>query len=237
MSTPASRFEAKFDRSTKTYKVYAVLSDRKWHCRECEYVHVGTTQIAGGSGIQGLQRGSGQRPGMDIKSDNHLCRHCGRTTRHDRWNGQFKESTTPGTMPRKFQKRVLELFCYRDVVENTERTAAHLTIDHKFPSLRWDGETAKAQTEYGDMTDGDIKDRFQLLKKSNGSASHNLLKSRACENCYKKGKRGTPFGISFFYSGTRDWSAAKRDPAGCRGCGWYDFEQWRAALNAKLRGT
>lgn len=231
-------FEAKFNRDTKTYRVYLVLSDRRWHCRGCEYGHIGITQIAGGSGIQGLQRGSGERPGMDIRSENHLCRHCGRTTRHDRWNGQLKETTTPGTMPKNFQKRVLRLLGYRDVVENTERTASHLTIDHKLPMLRWDGRTAKAQTGYGSMTDDDIRGTFQLLKKSNGSVSHNLLKSRACEECYKKGKRGTPFGISFFYAGTRDWSAAgKTDPSGCHGCGWYDFGRWRAALNAKLRGV
>ncbi len=51
------------------------------------------------------------------------------------------------------------------------------------------------------MSNEDIRDKFQLLKKSNGSVSHNLLKSRACENCYKKGQRGTPFGIQFFYAG------------------------------------
>ena len=230
-------FAAKFSQGTKIYQVYLVLSDRKWHCRECEYRHVGTTQIAGGSGIQGLQRGSKNRPGMEIQSENHLCRHCGRITRQDRWNGQFKESTMPGTMPKKFQKKVIELLGSRDVVENTERTASHLTIDHKLPMLRWDGETTKIQTRYDSMTDDDIRNTFQLLKKSNGSVSHNLLKSRACETCYKKGKRGTPFGISFFYSGARNWSANKHDPAGCYGCGWYDFDKWRTALNAKLRGV
>ena len=175
---------------------------------------------------------------MEIQSENHLCVRCDRTTRQDRWNGQFKESTMPGTMPRSFQKRAISILGSRDVVENTERAASHLTIDHKLPMIRWDAETSKAQTDYASMTDDDITNTFQLLKKSNGSVSHNMLKSRACEACYKKGKRGTPFGISFFYSGTRDWSASdKQDPAGCHGCGWYDFGKWRTALNARLHST
>jgi len=85
------------------------------------------------------------------------------------------------------------------------------------------------------MTDNDIRQKFQVLKKSNGSVSHNLLKSRACEHCFSTGARGTPFGIQFFYQGGPQWEPTNRkDPAGCIGCGWYDFGQWRSELNSTL---
>ena len=69
-------FEASFDTDRKVYKVFAVLRDQQWHCRGCEYAHVGTTQIAGGAGIQGLQRGTRSRPGMIIDSGDHYCAEC-----------------------------------------------------------------------------------------------------------------------------------------------------------------
>lgn len=102
---------------------------------------------------------------------------------------------------------------------------------------RWSAETSRQQTDYSDMTDGDIRGRFQLLKKSNGHVSHNLLKSRACENCYESNNRGTPFGISYFYAGNDRWQGINAmDAEGCIGCGWYDFAMWRSSLNRKLRG-
>ena len=43
-------------------------------------------------------------------------------------------------------------------------------------------------------------------------------------------------GIKFYYAGDESWPfdcPAKGPEAeqGCYGCGWYDFETWRAALN------
>ena len=229
-------FESKFNKSTKTYKVFCVLKDEQWHCRECEYRHIGITQIAGGSGIQGLQRGSSNRDGMEIESANLICKECDKTTRHDKWNGQFKSPTAPKSMPKGFQKRVLQILRSKDIVEGTERTASHITIDHKLPMLRWDSDMSERQTNYQNMTDDDIRESFQLLKKSNGSVSHNLLKSRSCEACWKTGKRGTPFGIKFFYKGDNKWEPKNKcDPSGCVGCGWYDFDLWRKHLNSRIR--
>ena len=230
-----SDFESKFTKGTKTAGVFEILKDRQWHCRECEYRHLNITQIAGGSGIQGLQRGGSNRDGLKIDSDNHLCGNCGRTTRHDKWTGDFNRAVNAKSMPDKFQKRALSLFKYRDIVENSERTAGHLTIDHKFPGIRWTSETKKQQTDYANMSDADILKHFQLLKKSNGTGSHNHLKSRSCEDCFKYGRRGTPFGIKFFYKGGSKWAPAnKQDPTGCIGCGWYDFDLWRKKLNKSL---
>lgn len=135
-------------------------------------------------------------------------------------------------MPRAFVQRVMKVFESRDVIQGTERPANQLTIDHKLPMIRWSEETSDALTDYGSMNEDDIKNHFQLLKKSNGSVSHNLLKSRACERCYKTGRRGQPFGIAFYYSGGAKWQPVdKKDPSGCIGCGWYDFALWRQNLN------
>ncbi len=138
-------------------------------------------------------------------------------------------------MSTDFARRVIQLLGSKDIIENTKRMPNQLTIDHKLPMLRWNSITSDEQTSYNNMDDSDIKEKFQLLKKSNGSVSHNLLKSRSCEVCWKTGKRGKPFGIAFYYSGTEKWgSLNKDDPEGCRGCGWYDFDAWRTELNKKL---
>ncbi len=229
-------FDDCFDQTTKVYKVYLVLKDKQWHCRECEYTHVQTTQIAGGSGIQGLQRGSGKRKGMEIESGNHFCRKCEKQTRQDRWTGNFHEPIKAPSMPSGFAHKAVRLLGSRDIVEKTERPHNQLTIDHKLPMIRWNEQSNKEQVDYGNMTDDGIRDKFQLLKKSNGSVSHNLLKSRSCETCYKTGKRGTPFGVVFFYSGSQRWGPKDKDDAsGCIGCGWYDFDLWRTELNKHIR--
>ncbi len=235
MMTP-SEFEATFDTGTKVYKVFMVLRDMQWHCRGCEYSHVETTQIAGGAGIQGLQRGTKSRHGLVIDSDNHFCPRCDAMTRHDRWNGNFEQSIPSPSMPRSFAKRAVSLLGSRDVIEQTERASSQLTVDHKVPMLRWTSDEQAVQSSYSSMSDADIRARFQLLKKSNGSVSHNLLKSRACEKCFRTGRRGTPLGIVFFYAGGPRWEPAdKKDAGGCIGCGWYDFDEWRRCLNQRLQ--
>ena len=50
------KFEALFNKNTKSWLVYLVLKDKKWHCRSCEYQHVESGQIAGGAGIQGIAK-------------------------------------------------------------------------------------------------------------------------------------------------------------------------------------
>lgn len=234
--TELSEFEATFDTNTKIYKVFMVLHDMQWHCRSCEYGHVESTQIAGGAGIQGLQRGTNSRPGLDIKSDDHYCVQCDAITRQDRWTGNYERAIPSLSMPSTFVRRAVRLLGRRDIVEQTERPIGQLTVDHKVPTLRWNPDEQATQVAYSSMSDDDIRANFQLLKKSNGSQSHNLLKSRACESCYRTGKRGTPLGIVFFYAGGPCWEPAeKKDPSGCVGCGWYDFDEWRRCLNQRLR--
>ena len=139
-------------------------------------------------------------------------------------------------MPRAFARKALAVFGSRDVIENTERAGNQLTIDHKLPMIRWNTATSQRLTAYAQMDEDDINEHFQLLKKSNGSVSHNLLKSRACERCFKTGRRGQPFGIAFFYDGGPRWRPKdKKDPAGCIGCGWYDFALWQERLNELIK--
>ena len=224
-----------FEEGTKVGAVFDILSDRQWHCRTCEYKHIGSTQIAGSGGIQGLKRGNRHRPGLEIKSGNHFCKTCETTTYQDKWTGQVVESVIVGSMPQAFMRRVVEALGSRDVVDRSARRPHELTVDHKLPMIRWSNEESKRQTDYGSMSDADIRQMFQLLKASNGSVSHNLLKSRACERCFKTGKRGKPLGIAYFYSGGERWEPKdKKDSAGCVGCGWHDFAEWRSNLNKIL---
>ena len=231
-----SEFEKMFKADTKIHGVFLVLKDQQWHCRECEYHNLKIVQIAGGGGIQGLQRGSGARPGMEIDSANHLCLKCKKQTRHDKWKGQFVSAIQSSGMRPEFVRRAVNLLGNRDIVEGTERPINQLTLDHKLPMLRWNQAIRDRQTAYAEMSDRDIKKNFQLLKKSNGSVSHNLLKSRACEKCFKEGTRGKPFGINFYYKGGAKWQGKnKQDPDGCIGCGWFDFDEWRKTLNRKCK--
>lgn len=233
-----AEYEATFDKTKKNYQVFQVLKDMQWHCRQCEYQHIGSTQIAGGGGIQGLERGTGSRPGVSIESADHFCVNCGAKTRHDRWLGSFQISVQGRSMSMSFVRKAMQLFESRDVVENTERPIGQLTVDHKLPMIRWNEDTSDRMTDYTNMSEDDIKTHFQLLKKSNGSVSHNLLKSRACERCYQSGHRGEPFGISFFYMEGPRWEPSdKKDPAGCFGCGWYDFAKWREHLNQLIKNS
>jgi len=104
-----SEFASILKEDSKIRMVFDVLKDREWHCRECEYAHIGITQIAGGSGIQGLQRGTHSRPGLEIDSNNHWCCRCERMTRHDRWRGSFQTSLQAGAIPKSFAKKAILL--------------------------------------------------------------------------------------------------------------------------------
>ncbi len=224
-------------KQSRQYRVFRVLEDRKWHCRNHEYRHIRIGQLAGSGGIKGLRNGGSDRLGIDIESEQRLCSKCGITTRHDRWNGHFTEVSYYTKIPQSILKRAYSVLNKKDVVDNATRPLSQITIDHKLPMIRWNTQSEKKQTNYNNMTDDEIRNRFQLLKKSNGAVSHNLLKSRACESCYKTNHRGEPFGIRYFYDGNHRWEGIdKEDPTGCIGCGWYDIAAWRDSLNLKLNG-
>lgn len=216
-------------------KVLAVLRDKQWHCRSHEYKRIPSGQLAGGGGIQGLQRGTKDRPGVKIESKTDYCGRCKRKTRWDRWTGGFQSANAPAGIPNALKQRIIAHFGNMDVIERRERPSHELVVDHRFPMIRWGKVEVKLSSE---ISEKEIEQRFQVLKFDAGG-NHNLLKSRACENCFKTGKRGRPFGIEFFYQGANCWptnvpTIGVEAEKGCVGCGWYDFAKWRAALNLKL---
>ena len=84
------------------------------------------------------------------------------------------------------------------------------------------------------LTDQEIKTEFQLM-----SNQCNLQKREVCRTCYQTNIRGYPFGIKFYYNGNENWSievpkTGKNAENGCVGCGWYDLEAWREALNQTI---
>lgn len=214
---------------------FQILQDQEAHCRKCAQQQIGSEQLAGGGGVQGLQRGNKSRPGIVILSENRHCPLCGKSTRWDRWTGEFKEPNSAAGISSALQARILNYYNNIDVIEQRQRADHELVVDHRFPMERW----GAAETHNpDDMSEDDIKKKFQLLKKDD-AGNHNLLKSRACERCIATGKRGFPLGIKFYYDGSEEWPAdcpqsgpdAER---GCVGCGWYDFATWREALNRQI---
>lgn len=228
-------------------EIFRRLADKQWHCRECAGRGIDSDQYAGGGGIQGLQRGTKSRPGLIIESSakyerNTLrCAECGRQLDRknnlgDRWTGQFKQANAVAGIPKRLQMRIMELYEYKDSIEDRVRQAHELVIDHRFPMER--RGAIEDRNDVG-MTDEEIRKKFQLLKKDD-SGNHNLLKSRACERCIATNKRGTPLGIKFYYDNTtEDWPegcppTGIEAEEGCKGCGWYDFATWRKELNEFL---
>jgi len=217
------------------YKVFDLLSDGEWHCRSCEGKQVASEQYAGGGGIQGLQRGTKSRHGLVIETKKEHCLTCSKKTIWDRWTGDLKSANAAASIPTALVNRILNVYQLTDAIENRKRAKHELVIDHRFPMERW----GQSETSHDvKMSESDIKKKFQLLKKDD-SGNHNLLKSRSCENCIKTGKRATPLGIRFWYFGDENWnpeipSSGVEAEQGCVGCGWYNFEQWRDALNQKL---
>lgn len=229
------RLRTKFKEGTIISKVFNLLSDQKWHCRDCEGKTIASGQYAGGGGIQGLERGNRNRPGLELEKTTDFCSVCQKNTTWDRWTGKTKTANSSATIPTKLVERILSVYAYVDVIEQRKRAKHELVIDHRFPMERW-GEVEKNNDP--EMTDDEIRAKFQLLKKDS-TGNHNLLKSRNCERCIKTGKRGTPFGIRFWYEGDENWSQdiperGKDAEQGCVGCGWYDFETWRKELNKNL---
>ncbi len=228
-------YQGLFQGETLQKKYFEILEDTRWHCRECANKEVGSRQLAGGGGIQGLQRGTKTRPGIVVETKRDYCEICGKPTDWDRWTGEFTESTPASGIPKKLQNRILSYYDYTDSIEQRKREANELVIDHRFPMERWG---SSEEINSSQMSEEEINKKFQLLKKDS-SGNHNLLKSRVCENCLRTGKRGYPMGIQFYYEGDENWPSdcPKTGPdaeRGCIGCGWYDFEAWRNALNRGL---
>lgn len=215
---------------------FAILLDGAPHCRKCAQREIGSEQLAGGGGVQGLERGNKTRPGIVIETTSQYCPVCGKRTKWDQWTGEFQNANSASGLPNALQTRIFNHYGYVDSIEQRRRQAHELVIDHRLPMERWDEAESSNPI---DMSEEEIQSKFQLLKKD-ASGNHNLLKSRACERCIATGHRGYPLGIKFYYVGDERWpedcpTSGPGAERGCIGCGWYDFEAWRIALNKKLK--
>jgi hypothetical protein len=222
-------------RATLQPQIFDKLKDCNWHCRDCAGKDIDSKQYAGGGGIQGLQRGTKTRPGLVIETAVAECFDCHRTISCDRWTGEYKASNPASGISRSLQTKVYNHYGYIDSIEQRKRQSHELIIDHRFPMERW-GVAEDHNTS--NMSGEEIQAKFQLLKKD-FAGNHNLLKSRACERCISTGKRGYPLGIKFYYEGNEDWPegcpvSGPDAERGCIGCGWYDMEAWRKALNDSI---
>lgn len=227
--------QSQFKPNSNQLRVFQLLSDLQWHCRECATKQIPSAQYAGGGGIQGLQRGTRSRSGLVIITDKVFCQNCQAIKLSDRWTGEIKSANASAGIPISLIEKILTVYNYTDVIEQRQRPAHELVIDHRFPMERWGASESPHPVN---MTDMEIIAKFQLLKKDT-AGNHNLLKSRSCEKCIKTSKRGTPLGIHFWYEAGEDWPAnipmrGINAEVGCIGCGWYNFDLWRAELNWQL---
>ena len=136
------------------------------------------------------------------------------------------------TFSPQFKARVIRLLKERNAFEARATAKKALIPDHKFSEVRWDDET-KGENPM-DMTDNEIIQKFQLLDNQ-----RNQQKREICRKCYQEGVRGTIYGIKYFYEGGENWDKnipekGKSAEKGCKGCPWYDIEEWRKQLNQLL---
>ena len=131
------------------------------------------------------------------------------------------------------RKRIITVLGRYDAYEGKVRPNHALLPDHKFPEISWDSKTR--QTNLDDMSDEDIRSKFQLLDNQ-----RNLEKREACRKVIQTGKLGTLFGIEYHLNKTGRWPAGvpkrgKRSEEGWKLCPWYDIEAWRKSLNQFIK--
>ena len=206
-----------------TKPFFEILLDSKWKCTRCEM----PKNPNWARRIQDLKE-----MGYTIATNTKmLCERCKINTTHLILVKLPRENKTGyETFSKNLRIKIIITLDNHDVYENVIRN--HLLPDHKFPEIRWDNETKQDNSE--DMTEEQIKDKFQLL-----SNQRNQQKREVCRSCFQRGKRGCPFGIKFFYEGKIDWDSkipkiGKEAEKGCIGCGWYDLSKWRKELNKKI---
>lgn len=112
-------YESTFkNKSTLRYKYFQILKDLQWHCRNCDASGIPSRQLAGGGGVQGLQHGTKNRPGITIISENRLCPKCNANSRYDRWDGTFKSVNSAAGLPKALQKRYCSIINMKMLLNN-----------------------------------------------------------------------------------------------------------------------
>ena len=208
-------------KSDVTKPIFDILKDGKWHCRNCDIDNPNFARR-----IQDLKE-MGYTIATHINYNCPVC-HQKRSTRLlllpiDRVEiaGNGYETWSP-----TLRKRIIKVLGGIDVYEGTPST--HLLPDHKFSEIRWD-ENTKAENP-DNMTDDEIRAKFQLM-----TNQRNQQKREVFRNCFQTGKRGTIYGISYFYEGNENWDKTippkgKEAEQGCIGCPWYDIQKWKEHL-------
>lgn len=212
-------------RSDVTKPIFDVLKDGKWHCRNCDIDNPNFARR-----IQDLKE-----MGYTISTQlNYHCQVCknNKSTRLLLLPIPRVENAGNGyeTWSQDLRKRIIRVLGGIDVYEN--KVNKNCLPDHKFSEIRWDENTKSTNPD--SMTDEEIRDKFQLL-----TNQRNQQKREVCRACVETGKRGTIFGIKYYYKGGEDWDPAipvkgKSAEKGCEGCPWYDIAAWREAVMEKI---
>lgn len=209
-------------RAVETREIFNTLKDGKWHCRNCEISNPNFARR-----IQDIKE-----MGYTLATQlNYHCPVCGnkKSTRLLLLPIARVELAGNGyeTWSLALRERIMRVLGRVDVYEN--KVSRNCLPDHKFSEIRWGDDTKGENPE--DMTEQEIRDKFQLL-----SNQRNQQKREVCRNCYQTGKRGSIYGIEFYYEGTDKWDLripqkGKAAEKGCVGCPWYDIAKWREELN------
>lgn len=212
-------------RSVETKEIFYILSDGKWHCRNCDISNPNFARR-----IQDLKES-----GYTISTHlNYHCPVCGnnRSTRLQLLPINRVELAGNGyeTWSPALRARIIQILGGIDVYENT--ASKNCLPDHKFSEIRWDNDTKAENPDT--MSEIEIRSKFQLL-----SNQRNQQKREVCRTCFQTGQRGTIYGIPFFYEGGPMWDntipkKGKAAERGCVGCPWYDIERWRNELKRKI---
>ena len=196
----------------------------RWLCRKCGPVPAVNPQPA--ARIRSLKQ-----MGYHIATIQLVCSSCGNKQYFDlliRLPRHAADNQKRFTITKALRSRILEVLPKVDCVFEIPLDEKACIIDHKFPSSRWvNGETVN----HTSMPVDEIKKKFQIL-----SNQTNLQKERYCQRCVLEGKRGSFFGIEWYYQGTEKWEGtSKADENGCVGCPWYDVIRWKKEFNKHLK--
>lgn len=194
-----------------------------WQCRKCGPVPQVNPQPA--ARIKNLKV-----KGYIIASRKMDCPSCGKKQTFDlliRLPRQEVDVVKRYNISHRLRNKIKSILPLKDACFGTPQKANELIIDHKFPSQRWiNGETIN----FDSMSEEQIKSKFQLLTNQT-----NLIKSRYCDNCVATNHRGTYMDIKWYSQGSEIWEGSSpSDENGCKGCPWYDLENWKQKLSEHL---
>lgn len=171
--------------------------------------------------------------GYSLAMQSLFCKKCNKSTTHLLLIPLEKGAETGyEVFSKKLKNKILKVLDGYNAFEGKPTNPASLIPDHKFPEISWDENTKEENPD--DMTDDEIRSKFQLLDNQ-----RNLEKREACRKVFQTGKRGTIFGIKYYYEGDENWpdnvpKVGKTAEKGWIGTPWYDIEKWRQSLNRDI---